>query len=354
MKYWNRQTIKQIREHYFSAVYFSRTQAVLLKENLFTPVTMQVFQRNDHAVLCGIDEVVELFRKCAGYYKNKKWVSGWEKISIKTLRDGDIINAKEPVMHITGPYVYFAHLESLYLGILASRTLVATNTKRIVEAANQKPVYFFGDRFDHFLNQEGDGYAAHISGVSGVCTPAHAKWFNGKPMGTLPHALIALTKGDTIAAAKLFSKHFPQVPLIVLVDFQNDCVKTALGVARVFGQKLWGVRIDTSGDVVDVSLNKNSNQIRTGVTPELVRLVRTGLDQAGFNYVKIIVSGGFNEEKVGLFERFKVPVDGYGVGSAILKGNYDFTADVVLLEGKPMAKVGRKYQTNPRLRQVKE
>src|SRR5690606_13014262 len=123
----------------------------------------------------------------------------------------------EPVMHIRGRYSSFAHLESVYLGVLARRTLVATNTRRVVDAANGKPVLFFADRFDHWSTQGGDGYAAHVGGASAVASDAMAAWWGEKGMGTIPHALIAMFDGDTVAATRAFHESFPDTDLIALV-----------------------------------------------------------------------------------------------------------------------------------------
>lgn len=217
----------------------------------------------------------------------------------------------------------------------------------INDAANGKPVFFFADRFDDFSNQEGDGYAAHVGGAAGVCTLAHASRWKGIPIGTIPHALIAVSGGDTTRATKRFVQHITGVNVIALVDFDNDCVGTSLAVARALGKKLWGVRLDTAGDMIDVSVSS------PGVNPTLVRLVRRALHDNGFAHVKILVSGGFTEEKVRMFEKEKAPVDGYGVGSALVHGSNDFTADVVKVNGKKIAKSGRVYTPSKRLRLVK-
>lgn len=354
--YWDAATIERIRHGYYSAAYFNRTKFILEQEHDETVVTMQVFQRNNRSVLCGMDEVAQLFRIGTGIWRNKRWIGKRQTLNVSALSDGDIVQSKEPVMHITGPYVYFAHLESLYLGVLARRTMVATNTRRVVEAANGKPVFFFADRFDDFHNQEGDGYAAHIGGAAGVCTDAHASRWNGIPVGTIPHALIAVSGGDTVKATQRFAKHINGINVIALVDFDNDCMGTSLAVARALGKKLWGVRLDTSGDLIDVSFSKEKPGKKRdlfGVNPPLVRLVRRTLDGAGFTHVKILVSGGFTEEKVKVFEKEKTPVDGYGVGSAFVHGSNDFTADVVKVNGTKIAKVGRVYTSSKRLRLVK-
>lgn len=347
--------VKKIRDGYYSAVYFKRTKYILEKESNLASVTMQIFQRQDGSLLCGINEVIELLRVGVGSWKNNKWISQRRKFQVYTLQDGDIVVGGEPVMHIIGPYVYFAHLESLSLGILARRTMVATNTLDVVEAARGKPVFFFADRFDDFRNQEGDGYAAYVGGVTGVCTPAHANRWNSVPVGTIPHALIAVNGGDTVTTVNLFAKHIPNVNVIALVDFDNDCVGTSLAVALALGKKLWGVRLDTASDIIDFSLTKIKSENREvyGVNPMLVKLVRKALNTAGFNHVKILVSGGFNVKKISMFEKEKTPVDGYGVGSALIHGSNDFTADIVEVEGKPIAKVGRTYKPNRRFQTIK-
>jgi nicotinate phosphoribosyltransferase len=139
----------------------------------------------------------------------------------------------------------------------------------------------------------------------------------------------------------------------VLVDFENNSLKTALEVAEALGPRLWGVRLDTSEDMVDRSLLDEMGGFRpTGVNPRLVGNVRGGLDHAGFGDVRIVASGGFNARRIREFETAGVPVDAYGVGSSLIRGDNDFTADVVRVDGRPRAKAGRRYAPNPRLERV--
>src|SRR5262249_23552553 len=141
--------------------------------------------------------------------------------------------------------------------------------------------------------------------------------------------------------------------IVVLVDFENDSVRTALEVARALGPPLWGVRLDTSRQLVDRSLwDEMGDFDPRGVNEQLVRKVRDALDADGFERVKIVVAGGFDVERIREFERAGVPVDSYGVGSALIRGENDFTADVVLTDGRPSAKVGRTFRANPRLELV--
>src|SRR5690606_34470738 len=242
-----------------------RAREVLQAKGHAPVVTVQVFQKKK-AWLGGIDEAIAILKLCLteGYR--------WEDLEVMALWDVDEIEPWEPVMTITGPYAAFAPLETLYLGVLARRTKVATNTRRVVEAAWPKPIMFFPARHDHWLVQTGDGYAAHIAGAIGVSTDAQASWWGSRGMGTIPHALIACYHGSTVAAAEAFARHMdPDVNIVALVDFENDSVRTSLEVARALGPRLWCVRLDTSETMVDRSVFEQMGRFRpTGVNPRLV------------------------------------------------------------------------------------
>ena len=388
--------VQELRRGYRSDIYFWREKVTLERQNLHPRVTMQIFQKKD-AVLCGIDEAVAVLKLAAGTYRDDQeayklfdqnidlkrrarqhfltdhkaylqmteeklkisqqlddlWESGFDQLEVKALFDGDRIAPWETVMHISGDASLFAHLETVYLGILTRRSKIASNVRDVVDAANGKTVLYFPARFDHWAVQGGDGYAAHIGGATGVSTDAQAEWWGAKASGTVPHALIAAVGGDTVKAVRLFGDTYPEVDLVALVDFDNDSVGTALKCCETLGDRLWGVRLDTSETLVDKSVVPVMQNFKpVGVTPKLVEMTRQALDKNGFSHVKIIVSGGFNPQKIALFETEQVPVDAYGVGSYLMRGDYAFTADIVLREGEPCAKVGRKYIPNPRLKKV--
>lgn len=336
--------VEDIKSGYYSDAYFLRTREILLKDNHHPQVLMQIFPRAD-VVVCGLDEVIALVKTCAFHPEN---------LVIHALHDGEEVSEWETVMTIEGNYDDFAHLETLYLGILARQSRIATNVRRVVKAANGKPVLFFPARYDIYQAQESDGYAARIGGITSFSTDANAKRMGGKGVGTIPHALIAAYNGDTVAATEAFDKYIdPSIARIALVDFDNDCVNTSLAVARKLGKKLAGVRLDTSGSMVDKSLWTQIGTFKpTGVCKELVCNVRKALDAEGFNHVKIIVSGGFDEARVAAFEELSVPVDTYAVGSSFFNGNINFTADIVKVNGKLCAKAGRRYNPNPKLELV--
>ncbi|MCL2026437.1 MAG: hypothetical protein FWG92_06500 [Leptospirales bacterium] len=388
--------VQELRRGYRSDIYFWREKIVLERHGLNPNVTVQVFQKND-AVLCGIDEAIAVLKLGSGRYKNYEkayklfdrlmelkqeirnyyisdkdkqhklfgeklevsqeldhlWENGFEQLEIDALFDGDLISPREPVMYIKGDASLFAHLETIYLGILARRTKIATNVRNVVKEAAGADILFFPARFDHWSTQGGDGYAAHVGGASVVSTDAQAEWWGAKGSGTIPHSLIASLGGDTLLATKLFHETYPNTALVALVDFDNDCVSTALECARALGEKLRAVRLDTSENMVDKTIVQQMGDFYpNGVIPELVFAVRKALDTEGFGHVKIVASGGFTPEKIARFKALNVPVDAYGVGSYLMMGSNDFTADVVLLDGKHCAKSGRRFKQNDRLRRV--
>ena len=338
-----------MRAGYYTDAYFNHTRSLLLADDVHPIVLMQVFQKR-HAYLGGMDEAIAILKLCA---------DDWPALTVNALYDGDVIAPYEPVLTIEGDYATFAHLETLYLGTLARRTLITSNVVRVLEAAGGKPIIFMPARHDHHRVQTGDGYAAYIAGQIvgapiGVTTDEQASWWGGRGIGTVPHSLIASYGGDTVLAAVKFAGWASDdMNITVLVDFRNNSVETALAVAEALGPRLWGVRLDTSETLVDDSLLGELGDFKpTGVNPRLVGKVRGALDQAGFDWVRIVASGGFDAEKIRAFEREEVPVDAYGVGSSLIRGANDFTADIVLRDGEPCAKAGRRYRPSSRLAPV--
>jgi nicotinate phosphoribosyltransferase len=341
---------ERIGEGWFSAVYFLKTREIIRDAKPNQIVTMQFFQKK-HAVLCGTDEVIALI---------KEFADEPDSLEIHSLKDGDKISPYETVMTISGLYENFGYLEGVIDGILARRTSVATNVYNVVKAARksgvQKPVIFMGDRDDHYTQQAGDGYAAYIGGSTGQATHAMNEWWGKKGMGTMPHALIQMFNGDIVEATRAYLNRFPEDDLISLVDYNNDVITDALKVAREFGNTLKGIRVDTSRTMIDEYFIRHPEVLGTfdprGVNSHLIFALRKALDEEGFHKVNIVVSGGFNEERISEFEENDVPVDIYGVGSSLLNVNIGFTGDNVLLNGKPQAKAGRSYRPNPRLEKV--
>jgi nicotinate phosphoribosyltransferase len=315
-------------------VYFTRAERILEAEGRDPLVTMEVFTRQD-AVLCGIDEAKNLL----GHVLAE---SDAGETCLEALDDGDLISPKEVVLRIRARYRKFGLYETAFLGMLAQSTGWATAARDVVNAAAPDPVISFGARHVHPDITDVLDYASIVGGCVGASTPAGARLAGLSPTGTMPHSLV-LIFGDTVDAAMAFDRHIaPDVPRIVLIDTFKDEAEEALRVAHALGDRLYGIRLDTPSE-------------RGRVTADLVHEVRARLDQAGFTHVKIVVSGGLNPERIAYFKEAAAPVDSYAVGSYISGATpIDFTGDIKVIDGAPIAKRGRipGLTESPRLKPV--
>ncbi|MFZ5967358.1 MAG: nicotinate phosphoribosyltransferase [Bacillota bacterium] len=385
-------------------------------------VEMQFFtRRKPFSVVAGVDEALAVLRTGTGYWDEKgDFISTYDQLEIEAVEDGSIVTYDgnpfhvQPVLKVRGRYRDFGHLETVILGVLSVPTRIATNVYNVLIASKGKQVLFFPARFDHYKMQGIDGYAYWLAvqrynmdygtdAKASISTHEQGDWWGGKGGGTVSHATIACFLGNTAEAMMQFSRIMPvDTPRIALVDFHNDCVVESLKVVKAMWRKYWelikegmegeaekyklfGVRPDTSGNMRDKSIEPIFDKyLDNGVNPRLVHNIRTAIDTyweelvSDFNYldrqkaaslakaycedIKIIVTGGFNAEKIGRFEEINAPVDIYGVGSSLLENsssngtNNDFTADIVQVKvnGKfyPLAKVGRGVSHNKDLKPV--
>lgn len=373
-------------------------------------VEAQIFnRRSPMALIAGVDHALAQLRCATGFYDEcDKWVETWRGLEVDAVQDGVVTYYDgDPqnvltVIEIRGRYRDFAVLETSILGLLSRASRVATNVYEVLQAAAGKSVLFFPARFDLPEAQAIDGYAYWLAlrryhrdtGLEVMplaSTDAQASLWGGAGVGTIPHAMIACFLADSAETMLQFARHIPlETPRILLADFNNDVISDSRATLAAFwphyaaayrasdgdGMARWtlhGVRLDTSGALRDRSQPESADK---GVTSSLVFTVREALNNAWESWdvprelesaarefcrgVRIVVSGGFNLERVARFERAGAPVDSYGIGSAFLandsRSNSDFTMDIVRVKvaGRwvDMPKVGRRPCDNPDLERV--
>jgi nicotinate phosphoribosyltransferase len=382
-------------------------------------VEMQWFTRRPGTtVVVGVDKALAMLRHCTGTFDDDDgFVETWDKLQVWAVHDGSLVRYDgdptkvQPVIRVRGRYRDFALLETPTLGILTRGSRVASNVYQTFIAARGKPVLFFPARFDAHEVQAADGYAYDIAVQrfnhdygekyggrrldSFISTDAQGEWWGGAGGGTVAHAAIACFLGDTAEVMLAFAATRPaSIPRIALVDFNNDSVLDSIRPMQAMferyrelvgaGQEvearkyiLYGIRLDTSGSIRDENVPPLGDpSLDLGVVPRLVFTVRQALDNAWEDWdlppewrerardychnVKIVVSGGFNPDKIRRFERLAVPVDIYAVGSSLFANGgdtvTDFTADVVRAkvhgDWVNIAKVGRAPCDNPELERV--
>ena len=388
----------------------------LSAENIATgdiEVEMQWFTRRPGTtVVVGVDKALAMLRHATGYWQGNEFKETWHNLDVWAVQDGSLVHYNgdptqvQPALRVCGRYRDFAILETPTLGILTRSSRIATNVYETQIAARGKPLLFFPARFDVHEVQAADGYAYNIAVQRFnqdyakklgpiVSTDAQGDWWGGAGGGTVAHAAIACFLKNTAEAMLAFARILPAtIPRIALVDFNNDSVGDTLTVCDAMfvryrelidtGQAeearkyiLYGVRLDTSASVRDVSVPPLGDpDLDLGVNPRLVFIVRQAIDSAWQRWdlppqwqerarqyckkVKIVVSGGFNPEKIRRFEKLDVPVDNYAVGSSLFDNHWptvtDFTADVVRVKIHDrwidMAKVGRAPCDNPNLERI--
>ncbi|MGX9340580.1 nicotinate phosphoribosyltransferase [Mycoplasma sp. 4044] len=321
-----------------TAIYFSKTANISKTFYNNQIVTLQFFQREDDVILCGMTEVLNLLKKHTNI----------NNYAIKYLPEGSHLQSKEVVLELIGPYHEFGLYEGIIDGILARQSSIATNAYRVKKAAGEKLVISMADRADHYRNIRSDAKAIEIGGIYNHATKASAVSKKSKVFGSMPHALIQMSKGDLVKACQYYTELYPNDNLVALVDFHNDVITDSLKVLKVFGKKLFAVRVDTSKNMKDKMFQDNEQEY--GVTVNQIKRLREALDKNNGQHVKIYVSSGFNVQKIAEFESQNAPVDGYGVGASLLKIWVNFSADATKLNEELIAKAGRGYNPNPKLK----
>ena len=302
-------------------IYFTRTREILRVKNIKKKVRMEFhvvkLPRNyEWAVFAGLEEALYVLRD--------------KPVTVYAMPEGTLFKPGEPLMIIEGYYDDFAVYETALLGILRHYTSVATKAARIKRLAMNKTMLFFGLRAVHPAIAPMMDRAAYIGGVDAVSGVASLKYLGLKPQGTMPHALIIVFK-DQVEAWKAFDEVVdPQVPRVMLVDTFYDEREEALMAAKLLGDRLYGVRLDTPSS-------------RRGSMRLIAEEVRWTLDIHGYKNVKIIVSGGIDEKEV---VELRDIVDAFGVGTSIaMPPSIDISADIVEIfengEWRPITKRGK-------------
>lgn len=302
-----------------SDIYFKRAEEILKKKKLNPNVKAEIFLKgfpNNYkwGVLSGIEESIKLLQGIKG-------------LRVKGLPEGTIFKEEQPVLLIEGNYLDFGIFETAILGFICHSSGLSTKAARCKIAANDKLIFNFGARRVHPAITPMVERCAYIGGLDGVSTIKGAQVINKQPVGTMPHALI-LIFGDTVKATSAFNEIIDKnVNRVSLIDTFNDEKFEAIRVCNELGSNLFALRLDTPGS-------------RRGNFRKILEEIRWELDIRGFKNVKLMVSGGLDEDEI---LNLSDIVDAFGVGTSISGARVlDFSMDIVEINGEPLAKRGKK------------
>jgi nicotinate phosphoribosyltransferase len=298
-------------------VYFNRTVEILRSRNIRTRVKAEVYLKSLPAdwtwgVLAGLEEVAHLLEGVP--------------IDVTAMDEGTVFAPYQPVLTVEGVYVDWAPYETALLGLLCQASGIATKAARCRKAAGERQVISFGARRMHPGLAPMIERNAFVGGCDGVAVTKAAELIDADPMGTIPHSLVLMI-GDTVEALRAFHAVVdPKVRRVALIDTLQDEKFEAIRVAQALGRDLYAVRLDTPSS-------------RRGDFYRILEEVRWELDYRGFDFVKIIASGGIDEYQM---PRLNPMVDAYGVGTSIANAPVlNFALDIMEIDGRPMAKRGK-------------
>jgi nicotinate phosphoribosyltransferase len=309
---------EEIKSGAVADVYFNRTTQILRARNVRTRVKAEVRLKSlpedwGWGILAGIEEAARLLEGLP--------------VDVTAMDEGTVFGAYQPVLTIEGVYVEWAEYETALLGLLCQASGIATKAARCKKAAGDRQVISFGARRMHPGIAPMIERNAFVGGCDGVAVTKAAELIEADPMGTIPHALV-LVIGDTVEALRAFHEVIdPKVRRVALIDTLQDEKFEAIRVAEALGRELYAVRLDTPSS-------------RRGDFYRILEEVRWELDYRGFGHVKLIASGGIDEYQM---PRLNPLVDAYGVGTAIANAPVlNFALDIMEIEGRPMAKRGKR------------
>ncbi|SFS66529.1 nicotinate phosphoribosyltransferase [Halostagnicola kamekurae] len=310
-------TSEAILEGTATDAYFDRTRTTLehagLNPRVVAEVTADQFPTGEFQVLTGIADIATLFEGRA--------------VDVDALPDGQLFDGG-PVVRIEGPYLEFAELETTLLGFLSQPSGFATAALEARRAAPDSTLLSFGARHVHPSLATAVERAAILAGFDGFSHVAAGELLEQEASGTMPHALMfAFGEGNQADAWRAFDEAVPEsVPRIALTDTFWDEKSESLLAAETLGDRLDGVRLDTTGS-------------RRGDFRHIAREIRWELDARGFEDVDIFCSGGIDPSSI---RTLRDVADGFGVGSHITsRAPIDFSLDIVELEGEPVSKRGK-------------
>ncbi|MFW5739449.1 MAG: nicotinate phosphoribosyltransferase [Myxococcota bacterium] len=256
--------------------------------------------------------------------------------------DGTPVLGNEPFLEFTGPLPIAQLLETALMNAVHFDTLIATKAARCVRAARGRRVVDFGFRRAHGLDAGLRVAAASYLGGCDATSNVEAGRRYGIPItGTMAHSFIQSFDDEVTAFREFMVDHPGQTTLLVETYDPIEGMRNAIRVAKQLGRE---------GNPI------NALRIDSEPLEQLCREGRRMLDDAGLRDVKLVLSGGLDEERIDEIVRSGAPCDGFGIGSALATSSdhpaLDVAYKLVEYAGKGRAKYSENKAIFPWRKQV--
>lgn len=222
---------------------------------------------------------------------------------VHAMPEGTIFFPNEPLVRVTAPLPQAQLVETRLMNLLHFQTVVASKAARSVLVAQGKALVDFGLRRAHGA-EAGllAARASYVAGFSGTATILAGVLFGIPVYGTMAHSFVQ-AHTDEAAAFEHFAHAQPNNVVLLLDTYDTEAAASKVVALaprlQQQGIRVHGVRLD-SGDLADHA-----------------RRVRQILDEGGLKEVRIIASGGIDEDDVKALVEAGAPIDSFAVGTSL-------------------------------------
>lgn len=277
--------------------------------------------KGGYAVFCGSATLIEMFKNFTFEDDEISYLSSIEapgggklfckefldylknmrmSLDVYAPKEGSLVFPYEPIVRVEGPILQCQIVETALLNCINFQTLAATKATRITAAADGRAVAEFGLRRAQGTGSMWGARASYVGGFSSTSNVLAGKEYDIPVSGTHAHSWV-MSFDSELESFREYARLFPTNSTLLIDTYSVDeGAKNAIIVAKEMearGEKMAAVRID-SGDLTWES-----------------RRVRKMLDEAGLDYVGIVLSNDLDEYKIESILHEGACVNAFGVGT---------------------------------------
>lgn len=286
---------------------------VAYKRGVFELFNRRLPAGRDYAVVAGTARAIEAINDFSFTNEDLKFLRGHlNEETIDYLRnftftgnvygypEGELFYPFSPILTIEGTFGEAVLLETILLSIMNYDSAVASAASRLRVAAKNVPLQELGARR---VNEDAAvvaARAAYIAGFDGTSNVLASERYGVPVFGTSAHAFTLAHEHEKEAfAAQVEALGVGTTLLIDTYDIEQG-IRNAVEVA---GPELGAIRIDSGDPMYEIPA------------------ARTLLDSLGATKTRIIFSGDLDFDIVTEITDANLPIDGFGIGSAVVTGD---------------------------------